>query len=134
MKTEIGKPGFANLDAHFSISHSRDMIALIYSPNHIVSIDIEKIQKKVIAIKTKYLHPFDFVQEDEEIDLTIVWSAKESIYKYYHTRELYSFKEKIAVYEKNNFSLKYKLIVEGIQCSEIVNFMQIEDFIITWII
>ena len=108
-KSELGKPHFTNHEAHFSISHSRDYIAMIYSLNKKVAIDIEKLQPKIELIKKKFLHPRDFEHGEDLVNLTLIWSAKEAIYKYYHTKELYSFKENIAIVEKSESQLKAQI-------------------------
>lgn len=95
-KSELGKPRFTNLELHFSISHSKEYIAIIYSKSKMVAIDIEKIQPKIRAISKKFLHPSESEYTDNT-RLTLIWSAKEAIYKFFHTKDLYSFKETIII-------------------------------------
>lgn len=74
---------------HFSISHCADFAAAVVSTQYRVGIDVETINPKVGQIKHKFLHPteLNFVHEhhsDEQPELlSIVWSAKEAMYKWY---------------------------------------------------
>lgn len=108
-KKQISKPHFTNYPLKFSISHSRNYVAVISSETNDVAIDIEVIQDKVLKIKHKFLHPNDFEQGDDLTKLTMIWSSKETIYKHYHTKELYSFKEQIAVDTYNDSKMHYTL-------------------------
>jgi hypothetical protein len=133
-KTELGKPHFTNYPLKFSISHSRNYIAVICSETNDVAIDIEVIQDKVLKIKHKFLHPNDFEQGDDLAKLTMIWSSKETIYKHYHTKELYSFKEQIAVDTYNDSKMHYTLSNFQNQKHSEVFYKKIEGAILTWII
>lgn len=133
-KTELGKPLIVNYPIHFSISHSRNFVAVICSMTKNVAIDIEKIQSKILKIKHKFLHPFDFEQGDSLEKLTMIWSAKETIYKHYHTKELYSFKEQIAIDSFSEDKMNYSLSNFQNQMNEEIFYKKIEDTILTWIV
>lgn len=131
-KSDLGKPHFTNHEAHFSISHSRDCIALIYSLTRNVAIDIEKLQPKIEHIRKKFLHPKDFEQGTDLVNLTLIWSVKEAIYKYFHTKELYSFKENIAVLEKNEMHLFAEVELSNTLISIKLSYLIIEDFVLVY--
>lgn len=89
---ESKKPLLSNGKLHFSISHCADFAAAIISDDKSVGIDVELITPKIERIKNKFL-------SEREIDtisknsnelrttnyelLTLCWSAKESIFKWY---------------------------------------------------
>mgnify|MGYP000123788993 CR=1 FL=1 len=88
---EYGKPHLK--DGKFiSITHSFTFTAIIISDDFLVGIDIEKQREKILKIA----HKFTPIQEyntianvDAKISkLTIVWGAKESLYKIYGKRKL----------------------------------------------
>lgn len=88
---EYGKPHLS--DGRFiSITHSFNFTAIIYSTENKVGIDIEKQREKILKIA----HKFTPVQEYSTIanvdakirKLTIVWGAKESLYKIYGKKKL----------------------------------------------
>jgi len=81
------KPFLKNDPFHFSISHCGDYAAAIVSRTHRVGVDIEIPQEKIRRISHK------FINESEQKliintlhspeTLTMVWSIKEAIFKWY---------------------------------------------------
>lgn len=80
---EEGKPHLKD-GKHISITHSYNFAAIIVS-NIEVGIDIEKQRNKIIRIAHKFtpLEEYRTLANDDAIvrKLTIVWGAKESLYK-----------------------------------------------------
>jgi len=96
-----GKPYLENENCHFSISHCGDYAAVIISDQSNVGIDIEKANQKIEKIKNK----FSSIQELElfanhaidQIDsLTMIWSIKEAMYKWYG-RSMIDFKKHLCI-------------------------------------
>lgn len=69
---------------HISISHSYQFSAIIISNND-VGIDIEKIRDKIIRIGDRFVNTKvdSLSNEDMVKQLTIIWGAKEAMYKTY---------------------------------------------------
>jgi len=88
---EFGKP---HLDKgrFISITHSFNFTAIIYSTEKEVGIDIEKQRDKILKIAHKFTPIEDYktiANADALISkLTIVWGAKESLYKIYGKKKL----------------------------------------------
>lgn len=86
-----GKPHL-NAGRYISISHSFTFTAIIFSYETPVGIDIEKQREKILKIA----HKFTQIEEYKTIanvdalisKLTIVWGAKESLYKIYGKKKL----------------------------------------------
>jgi len=77
-------------DENISISHSREYVGVIISEKNEVSIDVEKISKKTIKIADKFLseeEKLNFDYKKPEI-ATLLWSAKETVYKFYSKKNL----------------------------------------------
>lgn len=88
---EFGKPHLDN-NRFISITHSFNFTAIIYSTESEVGIDIEKQRDKILKIAHKFT-PFEeyktIANHDALISkLTIVWGAKESLYKIYGKKKL----------------------------------------------
>lgn len=130
-KNENGKPFFENANYHFSITHSHSYVAVIISKEHNVSIDLEKITDKVLKVKNKYLHPQDFEQGDNLKNLTVIWSAKETLYKYFDSKLLH-FKEHLIIKKNHNHFLEIETFVEEKVVKKNVNVDFFEDFILTY--
>jgi len=79
--TEDGKPHLKD-GKHISITHSFTFSAIAISNNEI-GIDIEKNREKIIKIGSKFVaDEYDFMAEENVVEfLTVVWGAKESLYK-----------------------------------------------------
>ena len=84
------KPYLPNEQYHFSISHCGDYAAAIVSSTHRVGIDIEIPSEKVQRIAHKFIHEneknylanFQLSIINCQL-LTILWSAKEAVFKWY---------------------------------------------------
>ncbi len=96
------KPLLHNEKYHFSISHCGDYAAVIISTENRVGIDIELPVSKIEKIKYKFLN-------DKELDLhpagnikllTLFWSVKEAVYKWYGNGEV-DFKKHINITQNN---------------------------------
>ncbi len=86
-----GKPHLK--DGKFiSISHSLTFSAIIISDDLKVGIDIEKQREKILKIAHKFtpIEEYKTIANSEALisKLTIVWGAKESLYKIYGKRKL----------------------------------------------
>lgn len=100
------KPFLPNELYHFSISHCGDYAAAIVSKTNRPGIDIEIPDPKVGRIMHKFLHPSEKEQldairtlnttEDHLRILTLLWSAKEAVFKWYGEGEV-DFSEHIRV-------------------------------------
>ncbi len=90
---ENGKPFLAD-GRHISISHSFDFSTIIIG-NSNVGIDIEKQREKIIRIADKFIgaeHSFLNPQIHYVEHLSIIWGAKEALFKMCDSRSL-SFKQ-----------------------------------------
>jgi len=79
--TEDGKPHLKD-GKRISITHSFNFSAIIVS-NQVIGIDIEKNREKIIRIANKFIgKETDFLTDENLIEqLTVIWGAKESLYK-----------------------------------------------------
>ena len=85
------KPFLKDEKYHFSISHSGYFAAAIASPLHRVGVDVELVTPRISNITHKFLNEeeFQFLESYRELqhiyfDLaTILWSAKEAVFKWY---------------------------------------------------
>ncbi len=95
---ENGKPHLED-GKHISITHSFNYSAVIVS-EELVGIDIEKQRPIIVNIASKFVdYEFKYLDNtDEEYvkKLTVIWCAKESLYKLFATPGL-SFKQHILV-------------------------------------
>jgi phosphopantetheinyl transferase len=111
---ESKKPLLSNGKLHFSISHCKDFAAAIVSGNKPVGIDVEIVSPKIELVKERFLREselqlsstFNLQSSTLNIEpltfnhqiLTLFWSAKESIFKWYGKGQL-SFKNNMSLNE-----------------------------------
>lgn len=129
---EFGKPHLKN-GRYISITHSFTFTGIIISDEVPVGIDIEKQRDKILKIAHKFT-PFQEYKTIANVDaliskLTIVWGAKESLYKIYGKKKL-RFLEHIYIEdfkfeeEKTTGEIRYKDETE----SYFIQFLEFEGF------
>lgn len=88
------KPFLSSEKYHFSISHCGNYAAAIVSKENRVGIDVELITPRLEKIKKKFLHPEELRFVNAQLShkqltlLSILWSAKEAMYKWYGAGEV----------------------------------------------
>lgn len=117
------KPELPDNPWHFSISHCGDYAAVILSKKNRVGIDVELVTPKVLKISQKFLNEGELnllTQTGNDFKpeiITLFWSAKESIFKWYGKGAL-SFKRNMAILEivqnSENSWLKARFIKDSI--------------------
>ena len=129
---ESGKPHLK--DGHLiSITHSHNFTAIIISKKDEVGIDIEMQRDKILRIAHKFT-PFEeyrTLANTEAIirKLTIVWGAKESLYKIYGQKGL-SFLHHINVFDFSFSDKKTKaeIVYQGVISNYDISFLEFEGF------
>ena len=110
------------------------MAAIVFSEHNEVGIDIEHKEKKIINIQDKFLNDSEKLENEYQsnIDyLTMIWTAKESIYKALGIKGV-SFSENIIV--KNiNKNQGYGYYIDGKEKYKFdLKFFSIEDYILCY--
>ncbi len=133
---EFGKPHLVDGN-HISITHSHNFTGIIISTSHEVGIDIEMQRDKILRIAHKFtpLEEYRTLANTSALiqKLTIVWGAKESLYKIYAQPGL-SFLKHIDV---NDFSMESEETTAVINYRGHISrydvfFMEFEGFVCTY--
>jgi phosphopantetheinyl transferase len=127
-----GKPHLK--DGKFiSISHSFTFTAIVLSEDTPVGIDIEKQREKILKIAHKFT-PFEEYKTIANVDalirkLTIVWGAKESLYKIYGKKKLL-FLHHIYIedFKFNDKKTKGEIRYNGAILSYDIEFFEFEEY------
>jgi phosphopantetheinyl transferase (holo-ACP synthase) len=93
------KPFLNNGEANISISHSRNLTAILVSPDRRVGIDLEYMSGKISKLGHKFLNAREKLTTDEEkrkFHLYLHWCAKEALYKMCDKQDV-NFKEGITI-------------------------------------
>jgi len=132
--TDNGKPHLKD-GKHISITHSFTFSAIIISDFE-VGIDIEKNREKIKIIQHKFVN-FEkgFIHEDDDYieQLTVIWGAKESLYKIYPFGGL-TFKNDIDI---NSFQITDKkttgfIKIKGWDKNYDIRFEQLDGFTLVY--
>ena len=77
---EFGAPELNN-GKHISISHSKELVAVILSDKK-TGLDIEQISEKSFRLASKFVSEKNLIKLNEE-KATLIWCLKEAIYKWH---------------------------------------------------
>lgn len=128
---ENGKPHLKD-GKQISITHSFNFSAIIISDS-VVGIDIEKRRKKIRVIAKKFIdYEFNYLIEEAHDyikKLTIIWCAKESLYKLFCTPGL-SFKQHCLVipFSSKDTETVAWIDYESKKCRYNIHFLEFEGF------
>lgn len=131
-----GKPHLKD-GKYISITHSYEFTAIIISKQP-VGIDIEKQRDKIMRIAPKFIGFEELYLNDLETpikELTVVWGAKESMYKLYGQKSL-GFKAHcmVAPFQMSAGKTVSRIVYENDNLKFDVFFEEMLDFILVFII
>jgi phosphopantetheinyl transferase len=141
---ESKKPLLPDGKLHFSISHCADFAAAIISDKKTVGIDVELVTPKIESIKNKFLSQLELSLVSKRSDefqipayelLTLCWSTKESIFKWYGKKNV-DFKKNMII--DNLFCVNRHGMIEAhfekLERTELViEFIFFENLCLTWV-
>ncbi|MBT8183367.1 MAG: 4'-phosphopantetheinyl transferase superfamily protein [Eudoraea sp.] len=129
---KAGKPHLQ--DGNFiSISHSHQYTGIIVSSGSEVGIDIEKQREKILRIAHKFtpIEEYRTIANTEALirKLTLVWGAKESLYKIYATKGL-SFLHHINImdFSMSDSKTTGEILYKGKTSNYDISFIEFDSF------
>ncbi|MGN6298812.1 MAG: 4'-phosphopantetheinyl transferase family protein [Ginsengibacter sp.] len=141
---ESKKPFLPNQNLHFSISHCGDFAAAIISRDKLVGIDVELVCAKIENIKHKFLSTTELelvTKTGSGLNiqnynlLTLCWSVKETIFKWYGKGGI-NFKKNMIIQDisfKNDEGLISARFEKGQSVLLAVNYKFFESLCLTWV-
>jgi phosphopantetheinyl transferase len=119
---------------HLSITHSGTYAAVIFSKFRSVALDLEKLDDRVGRVAHKFINgaEAELLQQSKNLihDQTLIWSAKETLYKFYGEKEL-DFKLHMTIFTNNPMQLRGCLHKHVPQFYD-MHVTMIEDYILTY--
>jgi phosphopantetheinyl transferase len=136
--SESKKPLLTGETFHFSISHCGDFAAAIISANGIVGIDVELVTPKIELVKYKFLRESELqlLPAGNTQLLTLLWSCKEAIYKWYG-KGLLSFKENMIIdqlFIENEEGIVSARFLNSMEIPLKLQFKFFENLCLVWVI
>jgi len=135
---ESNKPLLQDESFHFSISHCGDYAAAIISENESAGIDVELITSKVQSIHHKFLSAdeLQLLPEANNNFLTLFWSCKEAVYKWYGKGGV-DFKDQIIIKNisvKNNSGIVECIFMKEADKDLNIYFQLFNNLCLAWVI
>jgi len=137
-KDEFNKPSlFVNaIPFYVSISHSYAYAAVIVNSQSVVAVDIEKIDNRMFRVAHKFRRADEFFGplDLQSTYLTVIWSAKETLYKHYATKGL-DFLANLRIssfeYQPSDFFIEGTIQKDNYKEVVTIKVMSFEGYIIT---
>ena len=134
------KPYLPNEEFHFSISHCGDYAAAIVSSDKRVGIDIEIPVEKIAGIKHKFLsanehESFNLIEPDKDSIpfATLLWSAKESVFKWYGNGGV-DFRKQIQLLKQYEGNDTIDCFFSKNNSELTIHYRQFEHLVLAWIL
>ncbi len=134
------KPYLPGDEYHFSISHCGDYAAAIVSKDKRVGIDIEIPTEKISKIMYKFLsaHEHELFRLIEPNAnripfATLLWSAKESIFKWYGNGGV-DFRKHIQLRKQNQANETIDCLFANINTELTIHYRQFEHLALAWVV
>ena len=134
------KPYLPDEQYHFSISHCGDYAAAIVSKDRRVGIDIEIPTEKISRIMYKFLSAkehelFNLIQPDKDRIpfATLLWSAKESVFKWYGNGGV-DFRKEIQLKKQHEGSETVDCFFSKNNSELNIHYRQFDDLVLAWVV
>ena len=113
---------------YISISHTNGYACVLLSTQKVVAIDIEYRSDRIARIRSKFLRsdePFTSIEQ-----LLLVWSAKETLYKYFSEDDLMY--NEMKVESISDFSLS--MINLKTNEKKMISYLSTPDYVLTYLV
>lgn len=113
---------------YISISHTNGYVCVLLSTQKVVAIDIEYRSDRIERIRSKFLRsdePFTSIGE-----LLLVWSAKETLYKYFSEDDLMYNEMKVESISASSLSMINLKTNE----KKMVSYLSTPDYVLTYLV
>lgn len=134
---ELGKPALIGNTQSLSISHSQNQIVVALHPSKNIGIDLEFFSERINRLQQKFMSAKELAFCGENlVKKTLLWSAKESLYKWYGKKKL-DFRQHISIsdFELSKYGNFQGQIHKGSLCSALnVRYLVLENRVLTFVV
>jgi phosphopantetheinyl transferase len=134
------KPFLPDEQYHFSISHCGDYAAAIVSRDKRVGVDIEIPTEKISKIMYKFLSAkehelFHLIEPDNDRIpfATLLWSAKESVFKWHGSGGV-DFRKQIQLKKQHEGAETFDCLFSKDNTELIIHYRQFEHLVLAWVV
>jgi len=130
------KPYLPDEQYHFSISHCGDYAAAIVSRTQRVGVDIELPVEKILRIRSKFSSDEEFSMLNGQFSMlhstTIIWSSKESVFKWYGEGGV-DFRKDIKLKNINAKEEMLDCFFEKTKQNLKIHYRQLDGIVLAWV-
>jgi 4'-phosphopantetheinyl transferase len=134
----MGKPFLKDSNLNISISHSGHYACVYLSESRPVGIDVQKLKPSISAGSHFFLNEneFEWVDQDDNAQLHLIWSVKEAVYKFAGKQNLDLKKDIILNPIKSNENDLIEVNILGKVMNDIlyVHYRFFDNHVLTWTI
>ena len=101
IKDEHGKPFLKDSSLEISLTHTTQFVGVVFSKTGPIGMDIEKPRPQIFKVISRLCVSSELAWVNEDLErATILWSAKEALYKLYGKRKV-DFKENLLLIQSS---------------------------------
>jgi 4'-phosphopantetheinyl transferase len=131
-KDEFGKPFLKDQTQyyHISISHAFPYSVVAFHPHENIGIDVEQISPKIEKVAKRVFTPAELAWATNLDELTLLWCAKEALYKWYGKKAL-DFRQHLHITKNIPTQTYTGMIINpqtNIEIHLALQYFQIEDY------
>lgn len=138
-KDEFNKPHLYvnNAQTLISITHTSNYACILTGSSKMGGLDIEKIDSRIYRVASKFVSSQEeklLHTNDNNLILTLIWSAKESIYKYWGKKSL-DFKKNMVIHNIDipNQSIVASFIHDEVEMELNLQFIFFKEYVLTFL-
>jgi len=134
---EHDKPHLSDKSYNISISHTKNLVAVVLSKDKLTGIDIEYKSDRILKIINKFLSKQEISELEKEnqiVKYLLYWNAKETLYKLYGKKNLI-FKDNLLISSfklNNEGSFNGEIQIDNNNKEHILNYKVFNDFTLVW--
>jgi len=136
---ESGQPRIQGAGGHISLSHSRNIIALQYSPAMPCGVDVQHFEERILRLKDKFLNApelafIETIPDAEKVKyITTCWSVKEVVYKI-HGAGFIDYHEgfRIRPFRLSGEAIRCDVSTAGIEETYTINYLIEKEYVIAY--
>lgn len=136
--SQNGKPHLEENNYHISMSHSGEYSCVYTDHINPVGVDIQKLKRSIQKGIDFYINETErrWIEPEDNLMLHIIWSVKESVFKYCGINELDMKKDIILSSFKSNQNgmIEVSILNHDFKNKLLINYVTFDDYILTYTI
>ncbi|MDP6908528.1 MAG: 4'-phosphopantetheinyl transferase superfamily protein [Flavobacteriales bacterium] len=129
-KDEFGKPLLPDHDFDISISHTKGYAAVMLGNGHL-GVDVQNYKPNVMTVRNRFLDDVELKMAHDLETTTLLWAAKEAIYKF-NGRSGLDFKDPITVHYIDSDNIQSSFVYNEKKTELQLGWRKLEEAVLVW--